>query len=88
MGLQSQSKLTDSLIFNIIKKIELKMQMQNKFDLSRVEFAKKMPGNFGKYFYSPLGVGYFLAVMIGMTYLRYKCKSCLIQLEGQFLLNL
>ena len=29
---QEESKLTDSLIFNIIKKIELKMTMEDKFE--------------------------------------------------------
>lgn len=72
---QEDSKINDALIYNIIKKIELKMAMENKYEEERIPIVKKMPANLGKYLYSPLSLGYFVTVMLGMTYLRYKGTS-------------
>jgi hypothetical protein len=33
---------------------------------------KKLPSNLGEYLYSPLSLGYFVTVMLGTAYLRYK----------------
>ncbi len=76
---QEDSKLTDALIFNIIKKIELKMSMEDKFEEQRVAIVKMLPQNIGKHLYSPVAIGYFLTVMIGTTYLRYKGKILVTQ---------
>ena len=43
VGKQEEAKLTDSLIFNIIKKMELKIAMENKYDSERVPFIRQMP---------------------------------------------
>lgn len=46
--------------------------MEDKYEKERIPFLKQMPPNLGKYLYSPLGLGYFVTVMLGMTYLRFK----------------
>ena len=71
---QEEGKLNDSLIFNIIKKIELKIAMEDKYEQQRIPIIKQMPESFGKYVYSPLGLGYFVSVMMGMLFFRYKCS--------------
>lgn len=46
--------------------------MEDKYEKERIPMIKKLPSNLGQYLYSPLSLGYFVTVMLGMTYLRYK----------------
>jgi len=69
---QEDSKLTDSLIYNIIKKIELKLAMEEKYEEARIPIIKQIPQSFGRYLYTPYCIGYFSAAMAVLMYLRFK----------------
>lgn len=66
------NKLNDALIFNIIKKLELKMDMEAKFVEQRKVAYKEMPSVFTQYLYSSVALGYFTTAMMALIFLRYK----------------
>lgn len=72
---EQDEKLTDSLIYNIIKKIELKESMQAKYDQNRLPQVKDLAYGLGKYIHSANGLGYFLAAATILIYLRYRSKN-------------
>ena len=46
--------------------------MENKYEEAHRLSIDKLPKSVGKYVYSEVGLGYFVAVMLGMFYLRFK----------------
>lgn len=65
-------KLTDSLIFNLIKKIELRMAMEEKYKTSRAPQLSIIPHQLGRHLHSTIAMGYFGAAMGSILYLRYR----------------
>lgn len=68
-------KLTDSLIYNIIKKIETKMTMEDKYEAARTPQIKILPPAFGRYIHSTTAMGYIGIVMTSILYLRFRSIS-------------
>ena len=79
--IEQDDKLTDSLIYNIIKKIELKEAMESKYEENRLPQVKQLPYGLGHKIHSANGLGYFSAVTSGLLYMRYKGSCESIQLK-------
>lgn len=67
------------LIFNIIKKLELKMIMEEKYEEQLIATAKLLPNTYSKYLYSYLALGYFTAALFTLLFLRYRGNLSSIQ---------
>ena len=78
---EQDEKLTDSLIYNIIKKIQLKESMEYKYEAFRLPQVKDIPYGLGKHVHSANGIGYFMLVSAWLLYGRYKSTFTLIQIR-------
>jgi hypothetical protein len=65
-------KLTDSIIFNIIKKIELRMAMEEKYEVSRAPQLSIIPHQMGRHLHSTTAMGYLGLAMGSILYMRFK----------------
>ena len=75
-------KLNDSLIFNIIKKIELRMSMEEKYEVTRAPQLSIIPHQLGRHLHSTLAMGYFGLATSSIIYLRFKRKISIKQRQG------
>jgi hypothetical protein len=77
-----EDKLADSLIFNIIKKIELRMAMEEKYEVTRAPQLNIIHNQLGRHLHSTLAMGYFGIAMSSIIYLRFKRKNSIKQRQS------
>lgn len=81
---QKGDKLTDSLIFNLIKKIELRQAMEEKYERLRAPQLSIIPHDVGKLLHSSLTVAYCGFAVGAIVFLRYRRITPIIQAKHPF----
>jgi hypothetical protein len=81
---QRDDKLTDSLIFNLIKKIELRQTMEEKYERLRAPQLSIIPHDVGRLLHSSLAVAYCGLAVGAIVFMRYRRTTPFIQARSPF----